>query len=149
MAMQMRSFRRKTLKNTRTWHGSAFIMEALALLFFLAICMAILMQLLSFSYHRAQEAGALANAVTLASNEAEQFATNPTGVANVRYFSLIDEVLTPLDHEEEGCYVVTNGVSESRGNAGTMYRDLIRVAQKGETLYELETSHYSSNGGIR
>lgn len=148
MAMQMRTFKRKTLKNTRTWHGSAFIMEALALLFFLTVCMAILMQLLSFSFHRAEEADALSNAIVLASNEAEQFAANPTSVKNVSYFRLIDDVLTPLDQEEEGCYVVTNGVGASRGDAGTMYQDKITVSQNGESLYELETSHYKSSGGM-
>lgn len=145
--LDMRTFKRKNLTNRRTWHGSAFIMEALALLFFMVACMAVLLMLLSTAFQRTDLAEQTGNAVILATNEAETFAAHPTRVDAVTYYELVDGQLVKVESETESCYVVKNNVLPTSSSAGTMYEDDIEVLRNGETVYEITTSRYMSDGG--
>ena len=60
-----------------TWHGTAFVVEALVLLAFLAFALAVFMQLFGAAHVRGAEERQLTQAVLLASNAAEEFAATP------------------------------------------------------------------------
>lgn len=148
MTNQMRTLTRRSTNNRRTWHGSAFVIEALALLFFMVSCMAILLLLFSYSFDRSDEADQINNAVILATNSAEHFAANPDRIGSVSYYGFEDGVLTTLEQEEEQCYIVQNKITTLRGTAGTTYNAEITVTRDGENIYTLETSRYVSSGGV-
>ena len=59
------------------WPGAAFVVEALLLLVFLAGSLAVLMELNADADAAGQQSADLMEAMTLASNAAEEFAANP------------------------------------------------------------------------
>lgn len=139
-------------KKVRPWHGSAFVVEALALLFFMIISLAVLMLVFSSSYDRSAQADRFSHAVALATNEAEIFAANPEEDFQVKYFNEIDGVLTALDAESAASstsfYTVKRTTDANTSTAGTLYRTTIAVVYNNAPVYELDTSRYVSKGGV-
>lgn len=114
-----------------TWHGIAFIMEALVLLLFIALCLAIFMRLFGDAEVIGEESSRLETAVVLAEDAAESFAADPESIG---------EGLTL--HQK--AYVVECSSTSRQGRAGKLYTCDIVVSYKGEELYTLQTSRYVS-----
>lgn len=120
-------------------HESAYLIEALFLLTILATAIAVFMSLFSLAVRRGNESVALDDATHLATNVAERFSADPTGV--------------PEELHEEG-YMVSCEVVPEQTAAGTLYRATISVwyddANDGqldsgaEPIYALEASRYVS-----
>lgn len=115
---------------TATWHGAAFIVEALLLLVFLAFALAVFMQLFGAAHSRGTEERQLTQAVLLAANDAEAFAAAPQA----------GTVTTTFD-----AYLVEREVSTERSQSGTLYRASITVTCEGQPVYELESARYVSD----
>lgn len=109
--------RRRTSNVKPSWHGKAFLVEALVLLAFLAMSLAVLITL--FVNARLESAGGerLAQAVHLAQNAAEEFAANPTDAE-------------ALAIEQDGL-AVTAQLSYEPHESGTLVRAVITVAEQG------------------
>ena len=128
-----------------TWHGTAFVVEALVLLAFLAFALAVFMQLFGVSHARGAEERQLTQAVLLASNAAEEFAATPQAGSTSAAFDAEGNALDAAA-DGEGVYVVSSEVTPERTEGGTMYRANIVVTCDGETVYQLESARYVSNG---
>lgn len=139
-------------KNIRPWHGSAFIVEALALLFFLSISIAVLMLLFSSSYERSIQADRFSHATILATNEAELFATQPQETSQTKYFKETEagtlDKTTREDGSAQSLYKVENTITVDKKAAGALYHATIVVSYDNDIVYELETSRYASEGGV-
>lgn len=121
-----------TRNNVRpTWHGIAFIMEALVLLLFITICLAIFMRLFGNAEVIGEESSRLETAIVLAEDAAESFAADPEAIGEG--FTLYQKAYT----------VECSGTSR-QGRAGKLYTCDIVVCYKGEELYTLQTSRYVS-----
>ncbi|MEY8561599.1 hypothetical protein AALA21_00865 [Eggerthellaceae bacterium 3-80] len=131
-----------------SWSGAAFVVEALILLVFLAACLALFMSM----FGSANEIG-IANtrqeqALTLAANEAELFAADPTRVYGAHDVSVATGLAgrtSTADSPETEIFTVRCDVTPEAMAAGTLYRALITVVFEGETLYSLQTACYVSN----
>lgn len=126
------------------WHGTAFVVEALVLLAFLAFALAVFMQLFGAAHVRAAEERQLTQAVLLASNAAEEFAAAPQAGSTTARFDASGSGSAPMD--AEGGYQVTSDVTSERTEGGTLYRADIAVACDEEVVYQLETARYVSDG---
>lgn len=113
------------------WSSLALVVEAMLLTLFLVASLSILTGLFSAAAGRATEGRELAQAVSLATSAAEQFAASPADVAGTT--------------EEDGL-TVTCEVEEEPTAAGTLYRATITVLTEDgdEPVYVLETSRYES-----
>lgn len=122
-------------KRTGSGHrGMAFLIEALVVLAFLMASLAVFVKLFTSAQLEGLGANNLSQAVILASNTAEEFSVDPTGV---------QETTT------EGNFVVTCEVAEEEHDAGTLYNATITVTDGTNELYTLRTARYVStpNGG--
>lgn len=113
-----------------SWHGTAFLIEAILLLAFLIGAIALFMQLFSASIVRSSENDELASAIALASNSAERFAADPIGAGA--------ETLT-----EDGL-TVTCEVTPEKKEGGTLYKAEISVSDGSTEVYRLSTARYVS-----
>ena len=131
---------RKSRPGRPIWSGAAFIVEALLLLVFLVASLAIFTQLFAASAGKAAESRELSQAVSVASNMAEQFAADPASVSTV----------TELDN----LIVVCDTTDERREN-GVLHHATITVYERGqaaspesvstgEPLYSVTTANYES-----
>lgn len=109
--------RRRTSNVKSSWHGKAFLVEALVLLAFLVMSLAVLITL--FVNARLESAGGerLAQAVHLAQNAAEEFTANPTDAE-------------ALAIEQDGL-AVTAQLSYEPHESGTLVRAVIAVTEQG------------------
>ena len=126
------------------WHGTAFVVEALVLLAFLAFALAVFMQLFGAAHARGMEERQLTQAVLLASNAAEEFAAVPQAGSTTAYFDGNGSGSASMD--AEGAYQVTSDVTSERTEGGTLYRADISVTCDGKAVYQLETARYVSDG---
>lgn len=122
--------RRPDERERRSWHGAAFIVEALVLMVFLIASVTVTVQVMSASHEHGAQAAELSAAIVLASNDAEAFAADP----------LSGDVATT----EDG-YTLTRTVDRETTEAGTLYRAHIVVSYGDEPVYELDTARYVSN----
>lgn len=115
------------------WHGMAFLIEAVVLLGFIAVAIAVFFRLFAYSESISSENTVLSNAVVYASNAAEQFCIDPESMAG-------------YEKIEGDNYRVHCNVSQRATGAGTLYDATITVsdASTGEELYTLTTSDYVS-----
>lgn len=117
---------------SKSWHGMAFIIEAVILLFFIAISVAVFFRLLSYSEITSASAADLSSAIASASNTAELFAADPVSMSGYA--------------KAEGDYYITCDTETSAKAAGTMYEATIKVTNTAtdEVVYTLTTSRYVS-----
>lgn len=113
--------RRRASHVKSSWHGKAFLVEALVLLAFLVMSLAVLLTL--FVNARLESAGGerLAQAVHLAQNAAEEFAANPTDAEALAIVQDGLAVIAQLSYEphESGTLVrAVITVTEQSGEAG-------------------------------
>ncbi len=126
------------------WHGTAFVVEALVLLVFLAFALAVFMQLFGAAHARGMEERQLTQAVLLASNAAEEFAADAAGGTQSAYFD--GNGSGSASTAGEGAYHVTSDVTPERTEGGTLYRADIAVILRRKAVYQLETARYVSDG---
>lgn len=105
----------------------AFIVESLVLLVFLIASLAVIMQVLAASANKATESRQLEQAVILASNAAEKFSADPTGIEETTM---------------AGELALTCTVDETSLAQGTRYTASIVVFNKSGEIYRLSTARY-------
>lgn len=110
--------------------GSAFLIEALVVLAFLMMALAVFVQLFSKAQIQGLGANKLSEAILVATNYAEEFSANPKGVET----QVVKDDLT-----------ATCSVEESKQKGGTLYEATIEVSDGTTTIYTLTTSRYVSN----
>lgn len=147
MADQITFPKQRNTDARRSWHGMAFIMEALVLMVFLVISTAILLQVFESSRAHNNEASSLSYAAVLASNDAELFHVSPIS-DNEAYFDLKDGVLTPTEEPSDKTYILTRTVRPQQEANGVLYYADIKVEQSGEVLYELNSARYVSSSEV-
>lgn len=131
----------------------AFTIEALILLAFLAVSVAIILQLFATAGIQSREAHKLSMSEHLATNAAESFGANPAAAAGTLYF---DEEGMPLDEAKGAVFSVDTEVTSYQTQSGTMYEAAITVTNyqarvDGNVIYELDTARYlsASEGGAQ
>lgn len=107
------------------WPGAAFIVEALLLLVFLTGSLAVLMQLNADADHTRKESAALMDAIVLASNSAEQFASDPGVAMQVQDGEAADPNL--VNGED---LLLVREVEALPSQGGVLYRAVITVWEK-------------------
>lgn len=144
--------RRAKASDRRTWHGAAFIVEALVLLAFLMASLAVLVGLMGSAHERGSAADELSCATILAANDAEKFAADPAAPHDAERFASVDGSLVKLGdgNAEDGTpvYELVRIVTPRTQEAGTLYEARILVSCDGKPVYELSTSRYASNEGV-
>ena len=133
----------RPVSGRHSWHGMAFIMEALVLIVFIVFSTVILMQLFSTSRSNGEHAHAMSHAVTLATNEAERFAADPYP-ETVGHFGLVDGALVPVEASSsaEGSFTVTRKVWREDRPGGVLFHADITVQLRQEVLYSLSSTRY-------
>ncbi|WP_139650743.1 hypothetical protein [Raoultibacter phocaeensis] len=128
--MKSSSQRMQTAEGRRSsWHGTAFIVEAMLLLAFLVGAIAVFMHLFADASAKGAENEDLSNAIVLAANSAERFASDPEGMAP--------------ETETDG-FRVTCLVTPEETDGGTLYHADIAVLRGEEEVYRLTTARYVS-----
>ncbi len=126
---------RRPTRQKAAWPGIAFIVEALLLLVFLAVCLAGFMRLFGESHRMAAESQQLEQALLLAQNRAEQFAADPAGAEG---------------ESIQGDLAVTCIVTPQETEGGTLYQAEITVrrvdaaAPEGAAAAESQASDTAS-----
>lgn len=128
-----------------SWHGKAFLVEALVLLVFLVASLSILVSLFVQARTEADEGERLSQAVQLAQNAAEEFAADPAGAQGL---ALQDDGL-----------VATVQVGEDPHESGLLLNATVTVVDEegggsiaaGEEIYRLDTARYvpGFEGGLQ
>ena len=137
-------------RDQQAWHGSAFVLEAVILLFFISISLAIITNLFGTSHQTGQDANDLTHGLILATTEsvngAEAFAANPTDTQapEVAYYQVDDGRFIQAPIYTSGVYVVKRTVTTDNTDAGTLYKAHIEVSRFDNLLYELDTEAYVS-----
>lgn len=119
-----------------SWHGKAFLVEALVLLVFLVASLSILVALFVQARTEADEGERLSQAVQLAQNAAEEFAADPVGSQGLAI--------------EDGGLVATVQVGEEAHESGSLLNATVTVVDEegggsieaGEEIYRLDTARY-------
>ena len=111
--------------------GTGFLVEALLVLALLMACLAVFVRLFSAAQLEGLHANHISEAVIVATNCAEEFCADPTGVDG--------------SSSRDG-FDVTCEVTPTRRDGGTYYEAHIVVSANDEKLYELDTSRYVSGG---
>lgn len=122
-----------------TWTGTAFMVEALVLLFFLVASLAVFTQLFAYSANEAKQAGRLTQATAIAENAAEEFSVNPTAVAQGK------PVGQAAAQGADG-FTVSCDVSAETQAAGTFYTAHISVSDNEGEAYALDAARYVEGG---
>lgn len=111
----------------------SFLIEALVVLAFIMLALAVFVRLFSSAQLEGMHANQVSQAVLIATNCAEEFSADPTGMQE--------------SFEQDGL-LVRCSTTDERHTAGTLYEAVISVYnQAGEELYVLETSRYVSDAG--
>lgn len=143
----------KKMRPRATWHGTAFVLETIVLLFFIAVSMAVVCSLFAKAFDIDQEADTLARAVILATtgaeNGAETFVANPddANCPTTMTYSFDGEHFAPQDTYVSGMYTVKRTVAADKTAAGTLYRARIDVGRYNENVYSLTVACYKSKNG--
>lgn len=135
MAFGSATEERRPTRQKAAWPGIAFIVEALLLLVFLAVCLAGFMRLFGESHRMAAESQQLEQALLLAQNRAEQFAADPAAAEG---------------ESVQGNLAVTCVVTPQETEGGTLYQAEITVrrtdaaASEGAATAESQASDAAS-----
>lgn len=130
---------RKSRSGRPLWSGSAFIVEALLLLVFLMIALALFTQMFSLAARQSAESDELSRAVAAASNVAERFAADPSSVQELTTSDglVVSCDITDEVHGEGTLYHANISVYELDGSDGSS-------TPEGEPIYTISTAHYES-----
>lgn len=111
---------------SRSWHGTAFLVEALVLLLFLVASLGIFMQAFARARATGAQATQLESAVALASDMAERFCADPTAVSE------------PV--EEDGLVAICDVEAPAAGEAAPLRATITVTDADGDVVYELATA---------
>lgn len=131
----------------RSWGGSAFILESLLLVVFFIASFAIILQLLSTSYAKGEQAEEMTNAVMLASNDAELFSQEPYAPVEPKHYILnkSGEISEGASYDSSIVYTVKRDVTSEKTTAGTLFNARITVDYGSKEVYSLNTAKYVSS----
>ena len=122
------------------WSGTAFLVEALLLLVFLAASLAVFAQLFAMAADKTAESDRLSRAVAAADNAAEQFAANPHAVSAVKEVDDLVVVCDVVDEPHDGgtlhkatITVYERNTADSTGSVST-----------GDSVFSVSTARYES-----
>lgn len=140
--------------------GSAFIIESLLLLIFVAASVAIVVQLIGAGYSQGEQATRLSTSVSLAQNEAERFTADPhlnsrrliymkTGddFKEIASRKLSDDSAIEYEGEElsasnPSIFIVERKMKTKKLDSGNLYNAKIKVFCQESEIYSLDTSKY-------
>ena len=134
MSIEQTSNNARRLGATR-WAGTAFLVEAMLLLAFIVISIAITTQMFAASLDQSKQSLYISEGVSLSSSLAERFAASPGDVQSTL--------------EGDHVYAVCEVTSESRAS-GTVHHALITAydRESGAVVYTIETERYESGGSV-
>ena len=123
-----------------SWSNASFLIESMLLLVFLIASLAVFTQMFSASMARAEDSRQLTAAVTAASDTAERFTANPSGVNAI---------------EENNGMIVTCDVDSDERESGTLYHakisvykaesfDLYDMRAVADPVYSVSTARFES-----
>ena len=146
-----RSHRSNRDRGRSSWHGTAFVLEAVVLLLFITVSMTVIASLLGKAHIMEEDADDLLVAMQLATtdarNGAETFAADPTeSVDGLVYYDLVGSSLVERPTYTAGLYTVVRTVEQEPSAGGVIYRAHITVSRYGESVYQLDTCVYESDG---
>lgn len=127
-----------TTHKRASWANTAFLIESLVLLAFVAVSVAVMSMMFAYSVSTTQKAENLSEAVIVAQSAAEEFSSNPYAVAN---------------NIKVGAGVVQNGNSsfsvdcsivQTKTRNGILYTAHISVFPKDDTQAEDEGATYKT-----
>ena len=133
-----------------SWRGTALLVEALVLLAFLVASLALFMQVFAQARGMGAEGSELAQAVAMASDLAEEFATDPAVEPEPLErdgLTASCAIATVAADDADGTGGQTGSGADdalSGGTAGTLYRATILVTDgDGDEVYRLVTERYA------
>lgn len=143
-----------SLRSQHTWHGTAFVLEAVALVFFLTVSLAVVTNLFGSAHKLGQSANDLTCAITLATtgseNGAEAFEADPEhAFQGSLYYEYVGAAFQKTDTYTSGVYSVTNTITSAPSASGVMYTDTVVVSRFNEDVYQLETKRFVSSKEVR
>lgn len=137
--------------SNRVVHSSAFVVETVVLLAFLAISLTVITSMFAKAHTIGQEADETTAAIILATtgsaNGAEAFAADPTGKEDtILYYTVEDGSFSPVESYVSGNYAVRRTIEPKKTEGGVLYKANIEVSHMGKPVYTLTTSSYVSDG---
>ena len=120
---------RKPQRNRR---NVSFLIEAMVVLGLFMACMSVFVQLLASAQLQGRAANITSEAVLAATNVAEDFCANPTGVSKTT---------------TAGDLTIACVVDSSPHDAGTLYSATITVEHDEQVVYTLHTARYVHGAG--
>lgn len=111
---------------SRSWHGTAFLVEALVLLLFLVASLGIFMHAFARARAMGAQATQLESAVALASDMAERFCADPAAASE------------PV--EEDGLVATCDVEAPEAGEAAPLRATITVTDADGAVIYELATA---------
>lgn len=111
---------------SRSWHGTAFLVEALVLLLFLVASLGIFMQAFARARATGAQAAQLESAVALASDMAERFCADPASASEPA--------------QEDGLTATCDVEAPSDGEVATLRATITVTDADGTVVYELATA---------
>jgi len=129
------------ISTRHSWHGMAFILEAMVLIAVIIASSVILMQLFSESKSYGERAHAISYAVILATNEAERFAADPY-LPSTKHYELVDDALVPVQSPTQNGFTVVREIRREHMVGGVLFRAHITVEKEEKVLYILSLAHY-------
>lgn len=133
-SQSLQRMQRNARVSERSWHGMAFLIEAMVLLAFVALAIAVFFRLFAYAKTTSTSNTELSQAVVYASNTAELFTADP-------------EKMTGYAKLEEDYYITCDVTSKDTAS-GTLYTANIVVSRQegSEDIYSLATQVYKRNG---
>ena len=117
---------------SRSWHGTAFLVEALVLLLFLVASLGIFMQAFARARATGAQAAQLESAVALASDMAERFCADPASVSEPA--------------QEDGLTATCDVEAPSDGEVAPLRATITVTDADGTVVYELATARAAEDG---
>ena len=123
-----------------SWTSTAFMVEAIALLFFLVASVAVFTQLFASAANDSNQASRLASATVVAQNVAEEFSANPAAVAKG------EEVGLGIAKEGTSKFQVKCKVTKKKQSSGILYTAHITVSDDQGAAYSLDADRFVEGG---
>jgi Tfp pilus assembly protein PilV len=117
------------------WKSTAFMIEALVLLFVLVASLAVFTTLFAQSATNAHQAKRISEASVVAQNAAEEFSANPVAVAD-------DTTVGKGATQGTDTYTVHCNVSNEPSTSGTLYTAHITVDDEQGEAYSLDATRF-------
>ncbi len=122
-------------KATLSWTHTAFMIEALVLLFVLVASLAVFTSLFIYSIDRSQQAERLSNATILAQNAAEEFSANPAAIE-------ADTNASKTVRQANSEFTVSYDITKNNQPSGALYRAHIAISDNQGEAYALDVTRY-------